>query len=78
MKELLMMLLQIIGAVCALGFVGWFLNRFFGFSMGSKAGVVIPTEWEAGVSFIVAAAVCFAIVHFFGKTKGDVTDKNSE
>ncbi len=68
MKDLLMMLLQIIGAVCALGFVGWVLNRFFGFSMGSKAGVVIPTEWEAGVSFIVAAAVCFGIVHFFGKS----------
>ncbi|MEQ1763667.1 MAG: hypothetical protein ABL984_11025 [Pyrinomonadaceae bacterium] len=68
MKDLLMMLLQIIGAVCALGFVGWILNRFFGLSMGSKAGVVIPTEWEAGVSFIVATAVCFGIVHFFGGT----------
>jgi hypothetical protein len=71
MKDLLMLLLQIIGAVCALGFVGWILNRFFGFSMGSKAGVVIPTEWEAGVSFLVAAVVCFGIVYFFGGTKKD-------
>lgn len=71
-----MMLLQIIGAVCVLGFVGWILNRFFGFSMGSKAGVVIPTEWEAGVSFLVAAAICFGIVHFFGKSASSSQPNN--
>jgi hypothetical protein len=69
MKDFLILLIQLIGYVCSLGFVGWILNRFFGFSMGSKSGVVIPTEWEAGVSFLVAAAVCFAIVYFFGRDK---------
>jgi hypothetical protein len=69
MKDMLLLLLQIIGGVCALGFVGWIFNRFFGFSLGSKAGVVIPTEWEAGVSFFVVAVLCFAIVYFAGRKK---------
>lgn len=67
MKDLL--LVQLIAFVCAMGFVGWIFNRFFGFSLGSRAGVVIPTEWEAGVSFLVAALVCFGIVYFFGRSK---------
>ncbi len=69
MKDMLMLLLQLVGAVCALGFVGWIFNRFFGFSLGSKSGVDIPTEWQAGVSFFVAAALCFAIAYFFGRKK---------
>ena len=69
MKDLFLLLLQLIGAVCALGFVGWIFNRFFGFSLGSKSGVVIPTEWEAGISFLVAAVVCFGIAWFFGRSK---------
>lgn len=74
MKDLLLLLLQLIGAVCALAFVGWIFNRFFGWSLGSKAGVVIPTEWEAGVSFFVVAVACFAIVYFFGRQKkGDAS-----
>ena len=69
MKDMLMLLTQLVGFVCALGFIGWIFNRFFGFSVGSKAGVVIPTEWEAGISFFIASAVCLAIVYFFGGTK---------
>ena len=70
MKDFLLLLIQLVCYVCGLCFVGWILNRFFGFSVGSK-GVVIPTEWEAGVSFFVAAVLCFAIVYFFGKKKKD-------
>ena len=68
MKDFLLFLIQIIGYVCGLGFVGWILNRFFGFSVGAK-GVVIPTEWEAGVSFFVAAVICLSIAYFFGRKK---------
>lgn len=76
MKDMLMLLLQLIGFVCILGFAGWFLNRFFGFSVGAKgSGFAIPTEWEAGVSFFVAAAVCFGIVYFLGGGKKDAQDR---
>jgi hypothetical protein len=71
MKDLLVLLIQLIGYVCSLGFVFWIMNRFFGFSLGSK-GVVIPTEWEAGVSFFVAAVICFAVVYFLGGEKKQV------
>ena len=70
MKSFLLFLIQVIGYACSLGFVGWILNRFFGFSVGTK-GVVIPTEWQAGVSFFVTAVICFAIVYFFERGKKD-------
>lgn len=66
MKNFLLLLLQIVGFACGLGFVGWIFNRFFGFSVGAK-GVVIPTEWEAGIAFLVVAVICFAIVYFVGR-----------
>ena len=70
MKNLLLLLVQIIGFACVLGFIGWIFNRFFGFSLGAKGSdFAIPTEWEAGVSFFVAALFCFAIVYFFGRKK---------
>ena len=70
MKDFLLFLIQLVGYVCGLGFVGWIFNRFFGFSVGAK-GVVIPTEWEAGISFLVATVICFGIVYFFGRKKKD-------
>lgn len=69
MKDLLLLLLQIIGMVCGLGFAGWVFNRFFGFSLGSRAGVEIPTEWEAGISFLVVAVLCFGIAYLLGRKK---------
>ena len=69
MKDFALFLIQLIGYVCGLGFAGWILNRFFGFSVGAKGGVAIPTEWEAGVSFFVAAVICFGIVYFLGRGK---------
>jgi hypothetical protein len=46
------------------GLIGFIFNRFFGSNVGFK-GVKAPTEWEAGISFLVVAALCFAIVYFF-------------
>jgi hypothetical protein len=66
MKDLLMLLLQIIGVACLLGFVFWIFNKFLGFSMGFK-GNTVPTEWEAGIAFFVVAALCFGIVYMFGR-----------
>lgn len=68
MKDLSLLLLQIIGFACFLGFVFWIFNRFLGFSMGFK-GATVPKEWEAGISFLVVGAACFGIAYFFGRKK---------
>ena len=64
----LLFLIQLIGYVCGLGFFCWVMNRFFGFSLGAK-GVVVPTEWEAGVTFFVVAVICFGIVYLAERKK---------
>ena len=68
MKDFLQLLLLIIGFACALGFIGWILNRFLGFSVGFK-GTVVPTEWEAGLSFFLVGAACFGIGYFLDRRK---------
>ena len=77
MKNLLLLLLQIIGFACTLGLIGFIFNRFFGFNVGFK-GVKAPTEWEAGLSFLVVGALCFAIVYFFGRSKKADTSDGKE
>jgi hypothetical protein len=66
--DLLGLLLQIVGFACSLGFIGWILNRFLGFSVGAK-GVVVPTEWQAGLSFFLVGAACFGLAWLIDRRK---------
>ena len=66
--DLLSLLLQIVGFSCTLGVIGWVLNRFLGFSVGFK-GTVVPTEWQAGLSFFLVGAACFAIAYLIDRRK---------
>lgn len=66
--DLLGLLLQIVGFACTLGFVGWIFNRFFGFSLGFK-GTVVPTEWQAGLSFFLVGAACFGLAYLIDRRK---------
>jgi len=70
MRDLALLLLRIIGGACSLGLFGWFVNRYFGWSVGSKYNdFAIPTEWQAGLSFFIGAVVCFGIVWIAGRKK---------
>ena len=68
MKDLLLLLLQLIGAVCLLGFLLSILGILWGEPMNLK-GAEVPDDWRAAASFLVAGAVCFAIVHLAGRKK---------
>jgi hypothetical protein len=68
MKDLFVMVLQIVGFACLLGLIGWFFNYFLGFSVGFK-GVKVPTEPLAGLSFFVVSAVCFGLGYLLGRGK---------
>jgi len=68
MKDMLFLLLQLIGAVCLIGFVLSVLGILWGEPMNMK-GAEVPDDWRAAVSFLVAGAVCFAIVHFGSRKK---------
>ncbi len=68
MKDLFVILLQIIGLACGLGFIGWFFNYFFGFSVGFK-GTVVPSEPLAGLSFFLVAGASFGLAYLLGRGK---------
>ena len=62
MKDLLFLLLQLIGGVCAIGAILSVIGIIWGKPMNLK-GAEVPNDWRAAVSFIVASAVCFGIVY---------------
>jgi len=68
MKSLLLMLLQIIGFVCAVGFILSVIGIFWGKPMHLK-GAEVPADWRAAVSFLVAAAVIGGIFYVIDRKK---------
>ena len=77
MKDLLFMLLQLVGGVCLLGFVLSILGILWGKPMRLK-GAEVPDDWRAAVSFLVAGAICFAIVHFASRKKNSGDQNNPD
>jgi hypothetical protein len=68
MKDLIIILLQIIGMACGLGFIGWIFNYFFGFFVGFK-GTAVPSEPIAGLAFFLVGAACFGLAYLLGHGK---------
>ena len=68
MKDLLLMLLQIVGVVCFLGFILSLIGILWGKPMHLK-GAEVPADWRAAVSFLIAAAVIGGIVYLVERRK---------
>ena len=68
MKDMFLLLLQLIGAVCLIGFILSILGILWGEPMNLK-GAEVPDDWRAAVSFIIAAGICFGIVHLWDRKK---------
>ena len=70
MKDLFLLLLQIIGGVCGIGAVLSVIGIVLGRPMHFK-GAEVPDDWRAAVTFVIAAVVCFGIVYLAGRKKTD-------
>jgi hypothetical protein len=70
MLNLLLLLVQIIGGVCLIGFILSIIGILWGKPMMFK-GAEVPNDWRAAVAFIIASAVCFGIVYLSGRKKSD-------
>ena len=68
MKNLLFLLLQIVGGVCAIGAILSVIGIIWGKPMRLK-GAEVPDDWRAALSFVIAAAVCFGIVYLVERRK---------
>ena len=68
MKSLLLLVLQIVGFVCAIGFILSVIGIIWGKPMHLK-GAEVPNDWRAAVSFLVAAAVIGGIFYLLDKKK---------
>jgi len=68
MKNLLLLLLQIIGFVCAVGFILSVIGILWGKPMHLK-GAEVPADWRAAISFLVAASVIGGIFYILDKKK---------
>jgi hypothetical protein len=66
MKDLLLMLLQIVGVVCFLGFILSVIGILWGKPMHLK-GAEVPADWRAAVSFLIAAAVIGGVFYLTGR-----------
>lgn len=77
MKDLFFLLLQLVGGVCLLGFVLSIIGILWGKPMSLK-GAEVPNDWRAAVSFLIAGAICFAIVHFASGKKQPANQNNPD
>ncbi len=77
MKDLFLLLLQLIGGVCLLGFVLSIVGILWGGPMRLK-GAEVPDDWRAAVSFLVAGAVCFGIVYLIDRKKTPANQNNPD
>jgi ABC-type antimicrobial peptide transport system permease subunit len=68
MKDLLLMLLQITGVVCFIGFILSVIGILWGKPMYLK-GTEVPADWRAAVSFLIAAAIIAGIFYLIGRKK---------
>jgi hypothetical protein len=77
MKDLFFLLLQLIGGVCLLGFVLSIIGIVWGKPMNLK-GAEVPDDWRAAVSFLIAGAICFAIVYFVERRNKSAAQNNPD
>ena len=77
MKDMLLLLLQIIGAVCLIGFILSVLGIVWGEPMNLK-GAEVPDDWRAAVSFAIASAICFGIVYLATHKKMPAVQNNPD
>jgi hypothetical protein len=68
MKNLLFLLLQIVGGVCAIGAILSVIGIVWGKPMHFK-GAEVPDDWRAALSMAIAAVVCFGIVYLVERRK---------
>jgi len=67
-KSLLLLILQIVGFVCAIGFILSVIGIIWDKPMHLK-GAEVPNDWRAAVSFLLAAAVIGGIFYLLDKKK---------
>lgn len=68
MKDLLLLVLQIVVAACVAGLIGTLLNYFLGWHISYK-GAELPADLRAAGLFVVLGGVCAAIVYLAGRRK---------
>ena len=68
MKDILLLLLQWIGVICAVGFILSTIGIFLGHPLYFK-GAEAPADWRAAVTFFIAAAVIGGIFYLLGRRK---------
>ncbi|HMJ08354.1 MAG TPA: hypothetical protein VK468_05075 [Pyrinomonadaceae bacterium] len=66
MKDILMMILQLVATVCLLAVIFSLLNMAFGWHIGFK-GAEVPADYRASLLFLAISVVFGGIVYFFGK-----------
>ena len=68
MKDMLLLLLQLVAGVCLIGFVLSVIGMLWGKPMSLK-GAEVPADWRAAVSFFVAAAILGGIAYLADRKK---------
>ena len=68
MKDMLLLLLQLVAGVCLIGFVLSVIGMLWGKPMSLK-GAEVPADWRAAVSFFVAAAILGRIAYLADRKK---------
>ena len=68
MKDMLLLLLQIVAGVCLIGFILSVIGMLWGKPMSLK-GAEVPADWRAAVSFFVAAAILGGIAYLADRKK---------
>ena len=68
MKDMLLLLLQIVAGVCLIGVILSVIGMLWGKPMSLK-GAEVPADWRAAVSFFVAAAILGGIAYLADRKK---------
>ena len=68
MKDMLLLLLQLVAGVCLIGFILSVIGMLWGKPM-SLEGAEVPADWRAAVSFFVAAAILGGIAYLADRKK---------
>ena len=68
MKDMLLLLLQIVAGVCLIGFILSVIGMLWGKPMSLK-GAEVPADWRAALSFFVATAILGGIVYLAERKK---------
>jgi hypothetical protein len=66
MKDLVLLILQIVVIACLLGFIFSLLNYFLGWNIGFR-GAAVPADLRATTAFLVVGGACAAIVYFWDR-----------